>query len=226
MSEPRRNRSQPSRRPSAASRGSGKGATARRATKSKKTATRPAAKGSKTATRPAAKGSKTTSRPADRKKATTRPADRKKATSRPAEPGRKARGGRLRRVARGDRPFMAGLVVVLVLVVTMALGPLQNYTAAADRVEALESTRDQLRQQVDALEDRRTLMQDPEELELIARTELGLVMPGEVPFVVVTPNDEEYEQVRPEPPAVEPSGDVPWYRRLGRSLQDLFTADS
>jgi cell division protein FtsB len=132
--------------------------------------------------------------------------------------------GRLRRVVGGDRPYMAGFVVLLVLVVTMALGPLQNFTAAADRVDSLESTRDQLRQQVDALEDRRTQLSDPEELELIARSELGLVMPGEVPFVVVSPTD-DVEQVRPEPPTPEPVADGAWYRRLGRSLQDLFTTD-
>jgi cell division protein FtsB len=134
--------------------------------------------------------------------------------------------GRLRRLAGGDRPYLAALVVLVVLVVTMALGPLQNYTAAADRVDSLETSRDQLRQQVDALEDRRTRLSDPEELELIARSELGMVMPGEVPFVVVTPNDDEVEQVRPEPPETLPSGDAPWYRKLGRTLQDLFTVDS
>ncbi len=111
----------------------------------------------------------------------------------------------------------------MVLVVVMALGPLQRYTAAADRVQALDATREQLNHQVDILEERRATLSDPEELELIARTELGLVMPGEVPFIVVTPEDTAAEQVRPEPVEAPPAEGGPWYRRLGRAFGDLVS---
>lgn len=80
-----------------------------------------------------------------------------------------------------------GLVVLLG---AMALGPLQSLSAAQDRVEDLERTREELRVEVDALEDRREVLQDPEAIELMAREQLGLVMPGEIPFVVVTPEDD------------------------------------
>lgn len=125
-------------------------------------------------------------------------------------------------MAGGDRPYVAALVVLVVVVATMALGPLQNYTAAADRVDELGSTRDQLAAQVDRLEDRRARLQDPEELEQMARSHLGMVKPGEIPFVVVRPDGDDQEQVRPEPVEAEPAEDGPWYRRLGRSLSDLF----
>jgi hypothetical protein len=112
--------------------------------------------------------------------------------------------------------------VLVIAATAMALGPVQNYTAAADRVEALASTREQLSAQVDRLEDRRTTLEDPEELELIARTELGLVRPGEIPFVVVGPEGPEEEQVRP-PPAVPDTGEGGhWFRRLGRAVGRLF----
>lgn len=133
---------------------------------------------------------------------------------------------RIRAAAGGDRPYVAALVVVAVVVLAMALGPLQNYTAAADRVESLESTRDQLAAQVDRLEDRRTQLSDPEELEMIARSELNLVMPGEVPFVVVTPDGDLREQLRPAPVEPEMVDDGVWYRRLGRSLAELFSTES
>lgn len=131
--------------------------------------------------------------------------------------------GRLRRLAGGDRPFLVLLIVLVALLGAMAMGPVQRYTAAADRVEALEGTRAQLAAQVDRLEDRRATLEDPEELELIARTELGLVKPGEIPYVVVPPADEgAVEQVRPEPPPPAPAEGGPWYRRLGRAVTELF----
>ena len=68
---------------------------------------------------------------------------------------------------------------------------------------------------------RRQRLDDPEELELLARSELGLVKPGEIPFVVVAPDDDS-EQVRPPPADGDAGSDQPWYRRLGRALADLF----
>jgi cell division protein FtsB len=159
------------------------------------------------------------------KRSTTRPASGKGRGS-----GRRPRGGRhgLRHLLQGERLYLLALVLVVTVVGAMALGPLQSYTAAADRVDALERTRDQLRSEVDALEERQERLQDPEELELLARSELGLVKPGEIPFVVVTPDD-ELVPVRPQADATaEGDGDEggPWYRQLGRALADLFATDS
>lgn len=125
---------------------------------------------------------------------------------------------------KGDRLYLLALVAVVTVMAAMAVGPLQNYTAAADRVENLERTRDQLREEVDTLEQRRERLEDPEELELLARSELGLVKPGEIPFVVVAP-DEGSEQVRPGEEPGDGDGD-PWYRRLGRWLAERFASDA
>lgn len=203
MAEPRRSRAQPARR-SAASAGN-RSATARPAAK-KSAGRKPAAR-----------------KPASRKPAAKKPASRKAPAPRARRRTPSPTARRLRAATGGDRPYLAALVVLVVVVATMALGPLQNYTAAADRLEELTSTRDQLAEQVDQLEDRREQLSDPEELELIARSELGLVKPGEVPFVVVSPDGDGREQVRPEPVRPEPAEDGPWYRRLGRSLADLFS---
>jgi cell division protein FtsB len=158
--------------------------------------------------------------PARRKPAPRKPASRKPASRNPARPA-----GRLRRAAGGDRPYLLALFGLVVLVGAMALGPLQNYTAAADRVDSLEHTRDQLRDEVEELEDRRAKLHDHEEIETRARTELGLVKPGEIPFVVVTP-DEADQRVGPERSSGEPDGDVPWYRRLGRWLAERVGAQA
>lgn len=126
-----------------------------------------------------------------------------------------------RHLLGGDRLYLLALVVVVTAVGAMALGPLESYTAAADRVDALEDTRDRLRHEVDTLEERRDRLEDPEELELLARSEHGLVRPGEIPFVVVVP-DADPDRVRPEPPTPGEPADGPWYRRLGRALAELF----
>lgn len=157
-------------------------------------------------------------RPAAKSRATARrttPAGGK----RPAKRAPARRDGRLRRAARGDRPYAVALFGLLVVIGAMALGPLQNYTAAADRVESLERTRDQLREEVDDLEEQRSRLHDPEEIETRARTQLNLVRPGEIPFVVVTPEDAE-PRVGPEPPPEGSGADTPWYRRLGRWLAE------
>ncbi|HEY8339780.1 MAG TPA: septum formation initiator family protein [Egibacteraceae bacterium] len=106
-------------------------------------------------------------------------------------------------------------VVVLGILVAMSIGPLQTLLAATERVQLLTASRDQLQAEVDRLEERKDELSDPEELEIIARSELGLVKPGEQPYVVVRPED-DLEQVRPEEQAAPPA--EPWYRRLGRAL--------
>lgn len=144
------------------------------------------------------------------------PAPRRRGRARTPAPGR------VQRATAGDRVYVYVLIGVVVMLGAMAVGPLQSYTAAADRVDSLEQTRAELQEEVDRLEERRERLQDPEEIELMARTEFGLVKPGEVPFVVVTP-EPELDRVFPDPTPADARPDGgPWYRRLGRLLQDLL----
>lgn len=135
---------------------------------------------------------------------------------------RRRRGrGRLPRVTAGDRLYLLALFALVAVLAVMALGPLRSYTAAADRVDGLRETRERLETEVDRLEDRRERLHDLEEIELMARSELGLVKPDEVPFVVVTP-EPELEQVHPDASQDAESIDDVWYRRLGRRIGELF----
>lgn len=135
---------------------------------------------------------------------------------------RRRRPSLLRRLLTGDRVYVFVFLGVIAALAAMAVGPLQSYTAAADRVDGLTDTRDALSEEVDRLEERRERLHDPEEIELMARSELGMVRPGEVPFVVVTP-EPELGQVHPDPADEAPSADGRWYRRVGRWLGDLFS---
>lgn len=138
--------------------------------------------------------------------------------------GRGAGGGLRRALTAGDRPYVLILALLAVLAVVMALGPLQVFTAAADRVDELREQREELQGEVEELEERRERLEDPEEVERIARSELGLVRPGEIPFVVVPPEDAGPEQHR-EDESPQEEADDPWYRRLGRWLGERLERD-
>lgn len=141
---------------------------------------------------------------------------------RAARPAPRRSGGGLRAaLTTGDRPYLLALLLLVGLIAGMAIGPLQLFTAAADRVDGLEAERDALMQEVERLEDRTRDLEDPEEVELLARAELGLVKPGEVPYIVVTP---ETDPVLPVAPEVEVEPDDAWHRRLGRWFGELFGA--
>lgn len=128
------------------------------------------------------------------------------------QPARK-RGRGPPRLLRGDRPYFLALLVLLALLTVMAVAPLQSFTAATARVDDLAARRDDLQARVDRLEAERERLEDPEELELLAREELGLVKPGEIPYVVVTP-ERSLGELHDEPHDV-PAGDAPtWYERL------------
>lgn len=124
---------------------------------------------------------------------------------------------RLSQLLAGNRAYAAGVAVLVVLLGVMMLGPLESLSAAADRVDALQTERDRRVAEVAELERRRAALQQPEQVELRARRELGMVEPGEIPFVVVTPEPAE----APPAPAPPPAAD-PWYERLWQAATGLF----
>jgi cell division protein FtsB len=141
------------------------------------------------------------------------------ARTRPAARRSRRRGGRVRRLVAGDRLYLFILFVVILVLGLMAASPLQSYTVAADRTDQLDASVERLRAEVTELEEERDRLQDPDEIELLARSEHGMVRPGEVPFVVVTP---EPEFDRPDPDAGEDPDGLPWHERLWVTVTDLF----
>jgi hypothetical protein len=104
------------------------------------------------------------------------------------------------------------------LLSVMAVGPAKSYAAAADRVTQLAQSRAHLQSEVDRLEELRLRLGDPEEIELLAREQFGLVRPGEIPYVVVHPGG----QLDRLPTAVVEPPPVPWYRRLLATFRHVF----
>ncbi len=119
----------------------------------------------------------------------------------------------------GDRPYVVAFFVLIAVLAMMIVGPLQSYTAAAERVHDLEVARDELEQSVQTLEERQARLQDPEEIELLARERLGLVKPGEIPYVVTDGNP---DQVRPDGRPLTPPLKLTLWQRLGSAFGSLF----
>lgn len=173
--------------------------------KGKQTRSTSASKGKQTARGGRQQPHRSGSRPAGRQRSSASSAGRSRSTS------------RLRRLTAGDRVYLLALFVLILGLAVMAVGPLQSYTMATDRVDELDTRRDRLETAVSQLEERRERLQDPEELEIIARSELGLVQPGEEPYVV-SDDEEDPDRFRPDPTRDARPEDVAWYRRLGRLL--------
>ena len=147
---------------------------------------------------------------------------RKGAHAQPSRPPRHRHGDSVwRRAVSGDRPYVLAFFVLVAILAMMVVGPLQSYTSVAERVHDLEVARAQLAQTVAELEERQERLHDPEEIELLARKHLGLVKPGEIPFVV-TDGTPDTDQIRPDGRPLTPPMKLSVWDRLGRAFSRLF----
>jgi cell division protein FtsB len=135
------------------------------------------------------------------------------------QPKRRPAAAPVRR--RSERPYVLALFATLVVVAGMLVGPLQSLTAAESRVSSLEASKAHLTASVDELEDRRRRLSDPVEIELMARERLGMVMPGEIPYVVAR-DEPEIEKVRPDGFDLPPADSRSWLSRAVEAFGDLF----
>jgi cell division protein FtsB len=126
---------------------------------------------------------------------------------------------RARRLFGGDRPFVLALLGVLGLGVIVVSGPMQAYMDQRAQVELLEQQVRVLDAANGDLENRRTGLSNAKDIELLAREELGYHRPGEVPYVVVPP-EEDRPEIKPDfrVGANEPA----WTRDLWNTLSGWF----
>ena len=86
--------------------------------------------------------------------------------------------------------FSSLLLVVLLLAVVVVLAgifPFRQIIAGNREVDAAEARLAAITQESEVLEARIGALQTNEEVERLAREQFGLVMPGEIGYVVVTP---------------------------------------
>ena len=121
-------------------------------------------------------------------------------------------------LTRGQRPYALALAALLLVIALVAATPAQRYLEQRDRVAELEAERAQLAEEVADLEERREELEDPDEIELLAR-DLGLVRPGEIPYVVRRDDDAPRALASEREPDEEArEDDAPWWRTLGEAL--------
>jgi cell division protein FtsB len=119
----------------------------------------------------------------------------------------------------GDRPFLLGLVGVVALAVVMLSGPFQSYADGRARVEALEAKLTALDAENGELRGRHADLNDPTNIELLAREQQGMIRPGEVPYAIVPP---EVERPLITSPQQGEQPEVPWHRRLWEAVATVF----
>ncbi|MEN3270793.1 septum formation initiator family protein [Pseudonocardia sp.] len=104
-------------------------------------------------------------------------------------------------------------LVVCALALTVAV-PLRNYVAQRQELDAVSKQQQVLAAEVDELSKQRARLSDPAEVAAQARSRLGYVTPGEVPYVVQLPVDPSATG------AGASAAGVPWYRQLWREAAE------
>jgi cell division protein FtsB len=104
-------------------------------------------------------------------------------------------------------------LVVCALALTVAV-PLRNYVAQRQELAAVTKQQQALSAQVDELSKERARLSDPAEVAAQARTRLGYVLPGEVPYVVQLPSGPDMAG------AGAAGAGMPWYRQLWREVAE------
>ncbi len=104
-------------------------------------------------------------------------------------------------------------VVVCALALTVAV-PLRNYVAQRQELAAVSEQQRVLAAEVDELTRQRARLSDPAEISSQARSRLGYVAPGDVPFVVQLPTDRNGLR------GAGAGSGAPWFRVLWREVAE------
>ncbi|MCE6994413.1 septum formation initiator family protein [Saccharothrix sp. S26] len=112
----------------------------------------------------------------------------------------------------GTRRAALLAMVVCALALSIAV-PLRTYLAQREELREVTASQETLRAEVGQLEQRKRELADPAHVEAESRRRLHYVRPGETPYIVQLPGDEEreLEQQRPE---TKPAEDKAWYEQL------------
>ncbi len=104
-------------------------------------------------------------------------------------------------------------VVLCALALTVAV-PLRNYVAQRQELAAVTEQQRVLAAEVDQLTRQRAQLADPAEVAAQARSRLGYVLPGDVPYVVQLPIDPDGARDRGA------GNGAPWFRVLWREVAE------
>ncbi len=117
-----------------------------------------------------------------------------------------------------------GAVVATLLVVLLmsALYPIRQYVGQKSHVRDLVAQDAELTKRIAELRHQQGLLLSNDEIERIAREELGMVRPGEVAFAVLP--SEEVRKAAAAPTVPRPTSPrSTWYQRWWDAVIDTFT---
>jgi cell division protein FtsB len=123
----------------------------------------------------------------------------------------------------GNRPFVVVLAGCLVLSVLMLSGPAQRLLDSQARVDVLATKAEALERENAAIARRVADLEDPLNVELLAREQQGFVRPGEVPYTLVPPEVERPRITGPR--TVGPAPEPAWYVRAWETVRGWFGDD-
>jgi cell division protein FtsB len=121
-------------------------------------------------------------------------------------------------VTSGNRPFVAVLVGALVLSVLMLSGPAQRLLDSRARVDVLATKAEALERENELLERRKADLEDPTNVELLAREQQGFIRPGEVPYTLVPPEVDRPRITAPRGGGSDPAPST-WYERAWATVR-------
>ena len=104
-------------------------------------------------------------------------------------------------------PLLGSIIIALTVVV-----PLRNYVSQRQELAAVTDRQQTLAAEVDRLQAERARLSDPAEVAAQARSRLGYVQSGEIPYVVQLPGAGAADA------APEAGAGMPWYRSLWRDV--------
>jgi cell division protein FtsB len=116
------------------------------------------------------------------------------------------------------RAAVLGLVVCA-LVVSAAL-PLREYLSQRSQIQVARQDQLAAQRRVQLLEQKLKLLKDPAYVKLLAKTRLHYVMPGEIPYVVLSPSAPTVPSGAAAQQGVAATGpEAPWYSQVWGSAR-------
>ncbi|GAB3207554.1 hypothetical protein GCM10027294_14390 [Marinactinospora endophytica] len=137
----------------------------------------------------------------------------------PRTAGDPERGGDGAERGRPALTSRAAILALVMCVIALSLAyPLREYVAQRYRIAELQAEQEQIRREVEELQQRQDELEDPAYVEREARTRLHYQYPGETAYVVLDSEGAQEGARESEVP------DKPWFTRLWESIEEADRA--
>lgn len=112
--------------------------------------------------------------------------------------------------------MLAAVLIALALAYTY---PIRVYLNQQSDIARMEAAQEAQRRYIGELSEEAALWQDPEYIKIQAKQRFYMVLPGEVPLVVLTDPEGAAREAGRDPAATGPASQDPWYDTLWSSVQ-------